>query len=471
VKNVIFIFPLLFIFELIFGVSGTMIMVGGVAIRHILFILTFISLYGYILFYLIKNKIKIFSTKEGSFLGSFNCMDIFAVVFEISMLMSMTVIPYIKGTNLHYAYSEVFDSAAIFSLYFAVSYLIKEKQIDMRKLMSYLKLLIFIFAVEHLIFYFGQEMSEGFIEGFFEFFENLVRGHGIVQKVVLGHGGYTRVVFNTSIYLLVGISIFFYNFRGNKWYDYLFFCVEILAIITTVMKSIWLGAGIALIIVIVFGFFYAINKECKVAIKFVLTGIAAVLLVVGTDSMIFNGIVKVRMSNAFITENITGDDKNILERIDAEGAAESNAIKIEQIGELLEKWKGSPIVGYGYGSYVENYLRSEEAPFSYEMQFFSLLMKIGVIGLVIWLAFFALQFIVMIKIQEKDMIHIIGWLFLLISMVISVQTNPLLISFTGMSVLLFLSLLSVYECCGIDKRSDKSIDEKTSYNIGSNGGI
>lgn len=169
-------------------------------------------------------------------------MDIFAVVFEASMLLSMTIIPYIKGTNLHYAYSEVFDSAAVFLLYFAISYLIKEKQIDMNKLLSYLKILIFLFAVEHLVLYFGQEASP-FHRNFFSAFTELVGGNGIVQKVVLGHGGYTRVMFNTSIYFLVGFFIFFYQFSRNKWYDYIFLAVEILAMLSTIDKVplVWCG--------------------------------------------------------------------------------------------------------------------------------------------------------------------------------------------------------------------------------------
>ena len=453
-KNIILIFPLLFIFELIFGVSGTMIMVGGVAIRHILFILSFIALYGYTLYYLIANRIKLFSIKKGSFFGSFNQIDIFAIIFEASMLLSMTIIPYVKGTNLHYAYSEVFDSVAVFSLYFAISYLIKEKQINMNKLLSYLKILIFLFAVEHLVLYFGQKANAHFIENFFSAFVELVGGNGIVQKVVLGHGGYTRVVFNTSIYLLVGICIFFYNLEKNKWNDYLILCIEILAIIATVMKSIWLGAGISFILIVVFCVLYGLRKDRRLVFKSIFTGVVALLVIVVADHLIFEGIVEIRMSNAFITEDSEKKDNRAdrfsLEKLDAEGAAESNSIKIEQIGKLLEKWEGSPIIGYGYGSYVENYLRSEEAPFSYEMQFFALLMKIGILGLTIWFVFFILQFISMVKTPRNDMIHILGWIFLLISVAISVQTNPLLISFTGMSVLLLLSLMAVNECCQID---------------------
>lgn len=460
-KNIIFIFPLLFIFELIFGVSGTMIVVGGVAIRHILFILSFIALYGYTLYYLIANRIKIFSIKKGSFFGSFNWIDIFAVIFELSMLLSMTIIPYVKGTNLHYAYSEVFDSAAVFSLYFAISYLIKEKQIDMNKLMLYLKILIFFFAVGHLVLYFGQEANDHFIENFFSAFEELVGGNGIVQKVVLGHGGYTRVMFNTSIYFLVGFFIFFYQFSRNRWYDYIFLAVEVLAILSTMTKSLWFGAAGAAVFVEIAIFIYGIKIDKRLSVKIVSTAVFMIVLIISSDKFIFDGCVSIRMTNAFVTENDNeGNSDDGMAQLDKEGAAMSNNIKLVQISKLLDKWKGSPIIGYGYGSYVEGYLRSEEAPFSYEMQFFALLMKIGILGMAVWVIFFIVQFIYILRNSKKHYEHIISWLFLLISIVICVQTNPLLISFTGLSVILFLSLMTIHI----------SLEEKNDY-ICCNGSI
>lgn len=394
---------------------------------------------------MIANKIKLFSIKKGSFFGSFNRMDIFAVVFEASMLLSMTIIPYIKGTNLHYAYSEVFDSAAVFSLYFAISYLIKEKQIDMNKLLSYLKILIFLFAVEHLVLYFGQEANAHFIANFFSAFTELVGGNGIVQKVVLGHGGYTRVMFNTSIYFLVGFFIFFYQFSRNKWYDYIFLAVEILAMLSTMTKSLWFGAAGAAVFVGSAIFIYGIKIDKRLSLKIVSTVVFMIVLIISSDKIIFDGCVSIRMTNAFVTES--DDEGNLnddMAQLDKEGAAMSNSIKLVQISKLLDKWKDSPIIGYGYGSYVEGYLRSEEAPFSYEMQFFALLMKIGILGMAVWIVFFIAQFIYILRNSKKNYEHIISWLFLLISVVICVQTNPLLISFTGMSVILFLSLMTIH---------------------------
>ena len=83
-KKIAILVVFLFCIELMLGFTGTMVMVGGIAIRHILFILTFISLYIYFVMYLWSNRIKIFSLDKDSYFGSYTWIDIFAVLFEIS---------------------------------------------------------------------------------------------------------------------------------------------------------------------------------------------------------------------------------------------------------------------------------------------------------------------------------------------------------------------------------------------------
>lgn len=453
-KKATLIFPILFVVELVFGFSGTMVMIHGVAIRHILFILTFISLYGYFFAFLYKNKIRLFSLKQDSYFGSYSKIDICAIVFEVSTLLSMTLIPWLMGTDLHYAYSEVFDSAAIFSLYFPLSFLFKKKEYSMDRLLEFLKYLIFLFAVMHLLFYFEQEMNPNFIQGIFDGISSLLHGNSITPRVILGHGGYTRVMFTTSIYLIVGIYIYLKQLDKFTWYNILIFIVDILAIITTVTKSLWFGIIIALVVYLL-TMIIAGRKNKKILKRVVISCITAVVVVVVSNSVLFNHIFSIRMSNAFVAdstytedeyetdENGQQDAEDEIEKLDREGAAESNQIKIEQVKMLTEKWLQAPIFGWGYGSYVEDYLRSEEAPFSYEMQAFALLMKIGIVGLGIWGVFFVLQIISMVKNnKDKNVGHMAAWLFMLVAMAVCVQTNPLLISFTGMSVVLLISLIA-----------------------------
>ena len=451
VKKIFLLFPLLFMIELIFGFSGTMLIIRGVAIRHILFILTFLSLYGYFFIYLLKNKIKIFSLDKHSYFGSYSWIDILAIVFEVSMILSMTVIPYIMGTDLHMAYSEVFDSAAIFSLYFPLSYLIKQKEYSIDTILNILKYLIFLFAIMHIVFYFGQEFNSVFIQSIFDGISDLFGGNSQAPLVVLGHGGYTRVMFTTSIYLIVGIYIYLKQIEYNTWYNIVIFVVEILAIITTVTKSLWFGILIAILIYLLMGIIG--NKKNKKYLKhIILSVVLAGIVIILSNIFIFNNIVTIRMENAFVTETQIIDEEAVeaedeearVQTLDKAGAAESNQIKLEQAKRLTQKWLQAPVFGWGYGSYIEDYLRSEEAPFSYEMQFFALLMKIGIAGMAVWAALIIVLVKRMVqKNIKQDFNKMSSWLFLLLAMMICVQTNPLLISFTGMSVVLLIVLISV----------------------------
>lgn len=446
---------LLFCVELILGFTGTMVMVGGIAIRHILFIVAFVGLYAYFVAYLWGNKIKIFSLAKDSYFGSYTAIDVMAVAFELSMILSMTVIPWVKGTNMQYAHSEVFDSAAVFSLFFPISFLIKKNEFKMEKLLSFLKYVIFALAGVHILMYFAQDANPDFIFDFFETINKMLNGNSIAPSITLGHGGYTRIIFTTSIYLIVGLYIFLHNLEKNKWYDYIILAIEILAIITTVTKSIWFGIGVGFAVFFVLAIFINIKNNKEYIAKLGISACFALILIGCSNSLIFDDIVSIRMGNAFVVDESEEETKTshkkkyksekeeYMAKLDKEGAAVSNQIKIEQVKKLTEKWLESPIWGWGYGSYVNGYLRSEVSPFSYEMQLFALLMKIGIVGIFIWLIFFFVQIIAQIRLGHKYYNSLLTWSFLAISMAVCVQTNPLLICFTGMSIILLISLLSV----------------------------
>ena len=161
------IFPIIFIFEMVFGYTGTLMMFGKVSVRVVIFLMSFLSLYAYSLFYVIKNKIKIFDLKDkNSVLGGFNIIDWSFLVLFVSTLFSMIVIPYFYR-NIPLALDEIRDSAAMMSLFFPASFLIKKKQIDFNFLENYIKILIFGLAVLHIALYIGQSYNSMFLRHYF----------------------------------------------------------------------------------------------------------------------------------------------------------------------------------------------------------------------------------------------------------------------------------------------------------------
>lgn len=65
-------------------------------------------------------------------------------------------------------------------------------------------------------------------------------------------------------------------------------------------------------------------------------------------------------------------------------ATESEDLRLAQIPALLEKISERPFFGNGFGSYA-SILRSEERPFMYEVDYLAVIMKLGIIGTVLYL--------------------------------------------------------------------------------------
>ncbi|MGL5978925.1 MAG: hypothetical protein ACRCZJ_08030, partial [Erysipelotrichaceae bacterium] len=128
------------------------------------------------------------------------------------------------------------------------------------------------------------------------------------------------------------------------------------------------------------------------------------------------------------------EDEN--DQIEWESSNVSNTIKLEQIPYLLQTWEQAPVFGQGYGSVADGYQRSTVAPFSYEMTLFALLMKIGVVGIGVWLG--VLLTFLLSCFKQKSILTFANWTFLVIAFALTVQTNPFLLSFSGFTVVLYL---------------------------------
>jgi O-antigen ligase len=109
--------------------------------------------------------------------------------------------------------------------------------------------------------------------------------------------------------------------------------------------------------------------------------------------------------------------------------------RLNQVEPLTAKWKERPILGNGYGAYVQGYVRDERTPYSYENVPAMLLMKLGVSG-VLWFSGFFLVVVGSALRRIKDTpVEVTHLLAGLAALLITSMTNPYLISFVGMSVL------------------------------------
>lgn len=451
-KNISLLFALIFCVELIFGYSGTMLIVKGVAIRHILFIPTIILLYIYCFVYIRDHNIKWFAIKDkNAVFGSFTVLDWAVLLFIISTIVSFLLIPRLYGGDFTLAKSEILDSLCMLFLYYPIRFLIAWQEISFKRFEKFILFCVSLLAVLHIILYVGQTINNGFIDGYFAFLKALSGGTAQAPGSVLGHGGYPRVMYSTSLYLMVGLYLLLKKLPDWRIFHYVLWFLFVTALMTTMTKSLWYGVFIGLVIfTLCYLFNKIINKEKQAIFKWLLVLTGSVILIAVLNFTVFNGFIDARLANSFVSgadaqiteaespDNSANSTQKSNKDLDYEGSVISNNIKIEQTEKLLAAWKEHPIFGVGYGAYLPDYLRSEVSPFAYEMLLPAMLFKIGLFGVAILFFTVAAGVYMAVKHLRSQRVLLFAWLFLLLSFGFCIQTNPLLLSFNGISIVLYI---------------------------------
>lgn len=449
-KKTLLFFPTIMIFELILGFSGKTIILFNLPIRYILFILSFFSLFFLLFYQLYLNNTKIISFKEfkKSYIGQFSLLDWAFVIILISSLNSALIVPLFHGGSIKMAIRD-FDSILFLTLYFPLSYLIKNSLVSLDKIKKYMYFAISILSILHIIFFIGLKQDINFTYNFFNTLNKLLFNLGEVPRIILGHNDTPRVIFTTCTFLIVGIYLFL-NKKEKLFFDYCILFLNVTALMTTLTKSMWYGiiigfASLFLYLIIHF----SINNNLKGIINLGFTLICVLIFCTVMNYTLFDNMVYARFASSFATsENIQNGDMlndNGYVELDNDTAASviSNDVKIEQTKLLINKWTGSPIIGYGYGSYIKDYIRSPSSPYSYEMQAPTLLMKVGILGIALWGFLIISMMITAYKSTKQQRKDFFCWLFMLLAFGLTVQTNPMFFSFTGMSIFLFIGLSAI----------------------------
>ena len=440
-KNLAFISLILLVTEITFGYDGNMIIIYGLAIRTIILFFSFSLCFITFFLYMFIQKISILPWKSKNLFQSFTVLDYAVLFFIFFMMFSCFITPKIMSGNLNYAIEEIFGILLRLSFYFPISFMIRWgflKGIIYIKLFYYL---IFINSIIFMILYFGQIQNNNFVNNYFNLLHTLSFNTSNPPMIIMGEG-FVRIYFVTSIFSILGIAIFVKNISKPKCFDMIILAVNLLALIATFLRSMWIGVLVAFfVIIIIYIIKFILNKSGKDILKFSAVVLCIAGLIFVYDIFVFNGQINKRWNTLSI--NISSYDPIQPDNND-QGVSQSNIVRLEQMEKLFEKWKESPIIGHGFGSYAEDCIRSTLSPYSYEMQFHALLMKTGIVGVLslVFLIFTALY--VSLKSWKYHNKNIIAWLFLLIAFGISVQTNPILFSTTGVTIVLIILLVASY---------------------------
>lgn len=435
--NILMIFPLIYTIELIIGFSGSFIVVFGLPIRFITFVLAFISIYiAFILKYISDNNgIKYFF--NDLFLN-FTFLDFSVLLFLLFNFIWATVIPLINGVDITMSISEI-DGMSTMAIFFPASYLIRQRHINFKLYKNIIIILVVLFSLLHILFYAMDKMNIGFIEEFFKVVVNMLGGSGNIPNIIRGHG-YTRVIFPSTILIFVGIYLILQNVRNNLLLYISMYVILVIAILSTITKSLMLGGLIGGLFMMIYYIFIVKDTNITkiVGTVFLITLVSVVIL----DSMVFDNLITQRMSNLYISDETSiGTGLSEVEKNELEGSIEGNQIRIKQSKDLFNKFKENPITGFGYGSYLKDNIRGERGYYYlYEVFIPAMLMKIGIIGFLAFILFgISILYYIYINLSYKNS-KIPLVLFGFCSMAVIVQTNPLLLGFSGMFIITILLL-------------------------------
>ncbi len=476
IQVLLWMFPVLFLIDNILGFNGYQFTIAGKSIRIILFCISVALLYCYCLFVIIRDKIALYSKdkEKTTILKMLNPLDYLVLLFIFGNAIWATAVPLLVRGEMTFALKD-YSTILVLVLYFPIAFLIRTGKLSLKVLEKMTYVLIILLALWHAVMYIGDTIRPGFYESYYDFIDIISFGTAVRSGVIYGYG-IVRVIQTTSIFLLLGVFMALRYLVKGKWWHLISLALFTFAICVTYTKSIWFGYILGLVIYLVPCIF--VKKEVRINSAVALA--VAISLIIVFNYTVFDNTIFSRAFNTVRTSNsisqmqsqlqqmqskptdsdstdsssstdssdtqssapsFTEQDKTKLENEikDAVGTQQANAIRAQQNSALFKKFKESKLVGFGYGGYTEECIRHKIYPYMYESTLPALVMKLGIIGCLVWIIFIGGTTIFAVgsfwKEKREDVFY---WLGFAISYALAVQTNPLLFTFAGFSMLLYL---------------------------------
>ncbi|MBN1779474.1 MAG: O-antigen ligase family protein [Candidatus Buchananbacteria bacterium] len=247
-----------------------------------------------------------------------------------------------------------------------------------------------------------------------------------------------RIFIQSQIYLLIAI-LFFLTFLILNWSKLsqkvkfglvVFLYFASLAIIISQSRSFWVGLVVALLALAIFLIWQKLIRFKILLLLIVILGIA-----------IYSQLILLQLVSS---SNILANRSNNLEKQSA------NISRINQLQPLFSNISTSPLIGHGFGKQLtyesqdprvlEKYPDGLYTTFAFEWGYFDVALKIGLLGLLVYLLLIGKIFSNTIKQIEKRP-EVIGLLAGLIALAVTNIFSPYLNHPLGITYILLISLI------------------------------
>ncbi len=344
-------FFILALFELIF--LGPGLNIYYMSIRQLIFLLSFCIFF-------------IFLFLKGKFL--FPSFIRISVVFVfLNFFIWGLLLPLVRNNSLNYAFA---DSRGILYLLYILpwtNFAFYESWSN-RFVANIFLIFIFLFSmVVNLMVILSRFNYLNFYQ-IIHFLDNTLDFH-VISGIM--PGGFPRIVW-TQFILFIPASLFFTSeLISRKSFSFLksialLSCL--LSLVFSYSRGMWLGLILGLILL-----FLISKKTINVKnIVIITTLLLCCFIIIGLLSFNYLISLKERSLSSFDTQEI------------------ANAIRFSQTEFLVSEWMKYPLLGKGYGATLEGLVRSDVAPYSFELVPLAMLMKLGLLGVSLWIFYFAL---------------------------------------------------------------------------------
>lgn len=445
----------LFILELFFGLNGKLLVLGGIPIRHWLFaVVIVVASVKALLCFVEKWKEKKaqqipFRYHLKAELESFSRFDQILLCFLVLHGIWIVLLPCLQRN----AHPEVLQTALssglailVMALYFPAVYLLRNGKVKWEKYRRFVIGCFIAVAVWHIGLYIlekiqrNQDHTVYFMERFLAWWEQAVHGHCELPQIVMPKYA-VRIIYGCNIFLLMS----FYFIVGQRKKIYLLWALlEIAALLTTGTRSLIVGtaAGIAaflLLGLLIHGWSRKTVMRTVGKAAFVLA--ATVLM----DTVLFQGMNVTRLATSFsvskevlesgMAQELTWDNAEYSMANEVRGTINSNTTRLLQIKDLGNRFKEHPLFGHGF-----------TLP-GYDMQGVAYLVKVGLVGILLWGVFLGVLLHRVIRMERKEKGSALPAVYVVTAVIADVMLQCMFGSLTiAMAVFVFLDLEDKGRC-------------------------
>lgn len=397
-------------------------------------------------------------------------------VFKLCFFVFMILLPWllIGFNNWGWLSIREFQMISVPLLVGFIGYKVSNERVDAFKFIIIIFLVVSFLVkfITCLFFYFGIAGFNDVLSGYITIF-----GSQFVGLVINSH--LIRVFLSSDVAIAMApLFILAIHEQFSKKMLVLIFVISTFTVFIGYSRSVWAVYFLSCVI------FFIINVKRKGWTSLVVPMATVILLQLATSSPFYEGVYDFFRNDFLYVENVNAtiasqgyreekvSDAVVVDGIhidkssneqdgklgfnNQENEVVNNSIFYQRFlkfnnessddlrnQQLLALWKlflQHPILGVGLGGYDPNLIRSATEPYSYEVQLFSLLPKLGVFGFLIFSVFLAWCFIVLIK-NRRYAGALVLVIFLLAGML-----NPYLFSSSAALVYLFLTREIVTAC-------------------------